>query len=397
MTVSVPVREATSRPGLEKQIATVLGVPVSIRNSEFRFLPSPRLVISDISAQNGVRLPELTIHFNWRDAMRTLQSATWILGEARVAPVKLNGQDAFALLQSVRRASDLTAAVSVIRFESVEFPDLAVMPGRYEGVIRRGVNQSDFNSVSLKRLDAAGQLDIEITPPSAKSGNAKFAMFATKWAAPAGPAITWSEATARGEFGADFLKVDSYSVGTTFANLNGAASLSNDGKRWELVGNLRGHDLSLEALAAYLAPEAAAPSSRPAPMRGTAKFDLKVEGNGADVAEALARASVRGPVSVASAALVGLNLGLVATHGKIDGAGGSTRFTDFDLEVAGSNGGLAIREIVGRAGSLRVLGAVNFDRNLAASGALRTEVASPRGVATSRILLSGTATALNFK
>lgn len=393
-----PLREAISPAGIESQLGRVLGVPVSVRQTELRYSPSPRLVVTDITVQSGFRLPELAVHFNWRDAMRGLQSATWVLGEARVAPTKLSGTEALAVLKSVRKASNLPVTVSVIRFESVEFPDLPLVPGQYEVVIRRGINQHEFNAVSLKRLDAQGQLDIEVTPPPAGGGNAHFALFATKWAAPVGPAIAWNEATARGEFGADLLKVDSFSVGAGFGNLNGAALLANEGRGWKLAGNLRGPDLNIEELVAFVGGAKGGDTQRvQSPMRGTARFDLAVASNGSTVGETLQRATASGPVTVAGATLLGVNLGLAATQGDLGGAGGVTRFTDLDLEVLASSAGLTIRNISGRAGSFRAYGGFTVDRDQALNGSLRTEVSSPRGVAGTQVRLGGKATAPTYQ
>jgi len=397
--ILVPVRAAISRSGVEAGLSRVLGVPVSVRSTELRYLPSPQLVVTDVTVQSGFRLPEVVIHFNWRDAVRGLQSANWVLGEAHVAPLKLGGQEALALLQAVRPASNLPAAVSVVRFGSVEFPDMALLPGRYEAVIRRGIDQREFNSVSLQRLDAEGQLDIEVTPPAAGGGNARFAMFATKWTAPFGPGNVWSEATAQGEFRGDAVKVDSYSVGTPFGNLNGAASLDNDGRGWKLEGNVRGPDLNVEQLLFFLAgTSATGDANRPqAPVRGTARFDLAAAGNGGTVVEALQRASVAGHARVDGAVVSGVNLGLAATQGDPGGTRSVTRFTNLEFDVVGTHRGLTIRNITGRAGNLKVSGAVDVDAGLGVSGLLRSEVSSPRGVASAQTRVTGTATAPSFQ
>jgi hypothetical protein len=394
-----PLRAAISPAGIEAQMSKVLGVPVSVRDTELRYSPSPRLVVTDIVAQGGFRLPELAIHFNWRDAIRGLQAASWVLGEARVAPMKLSGQEALALLQSVRRASDFPAAVSVIRFESVEFPGLVLLPGRYEAVIRRSIDQREFSSVALKRLDTDGQLDIEVTPPSGNGGSNRFALYATKWTAPAGPALVWNEATAQGEFRVDAVKVDSYSVGTRFGNLNGAAVMSSDGRGWTVAGNVRGPDLEVDELLLSLSAtqKTGEQSRQQAPIRGTARFDLAAAGNGSNLAEAMQRTSVSGHVKVDNAALTGVNLGLAATQRDPGGSRSTTRFTDLEFDVVGSNAGLAIRNIAGKAGSLRVSGAVNVDRTLTVSGALRSDVTSPRGVASANTRVGGTAATPTFQ
>lgn len=391
-----PLREAISPRGVEAQISEALGLPVSVRATELRLLPSPRLVISDLVGQRDLRLPEIAFDFNWRDAWRGLQSSNWVLGEARVAPVALTGEQALMLLESVRRASRVTAAVSTIRFESVAFPGLVVLPGRYEVVIRRGIGQRDFDAVGLKRLDGTGQVELEITPPAAGE-RAAFRLFASQWLAAAGPAVVWNEATAQGEFDASQLKVESFSVGARFGNLNGAALLAQESSGWRLTGKVRSPDVSVEELIRYLTGAASDAAAPPPPFRGTAKIELALSGFGDTAAEALQRTTAAGPVSVSGATLAGMNLGLAATQGGATGAGGLTRLTDLDLEARGSADGLAVRGLVGRSGSLRVLGGFTVDRQLELRGALRSEVASPRGTAAADIRLGGTVAAPTYR
>ena len=397
--VAGPLRAAISPAGIETRVSRALGMPVSVRETGLRLSPSPRLVVTDLIAQNGLRLPEIAVHFNWRDALRGLQTSTWVLGEARVAPVALTGQQALALLQSVRRASELSAAISTVRFESVTFSDLVLLPGHYEAVIRRGVSQREFEAINLKRLDAAGQMELEIKPSTASEGAAKVALFASPWRAAFGPAIAWSEATAQGEFNAERLKIDSFSVGSQFGNLTGAAVLAKEGRGWRLTGNVRSADVSLEALIRHLtAPRAAAEGAQsPTLFQGTARFDLALAGAAATVTETLRGATARGPVSVSGATLSGVNLGLAATQGGAPGAGGTTRLTDLELEALGSLDGLAISGIAGRAGSLRVHGGFTVDRELRLRGSLRSEVASPRGVSGAEVRLGGTVAAPTYQ
>ncbi len=100
-----PLRDAMSPHGVEAQVSQALGMPVSVRSTDLRLVPSPRLVISDLRGPGGLRLPEITVSFNWRDAVQALQTSSWVLGEASVAPVALSGEQALRLLQSIRRAN----------------------------------------------------------------------------------------------------------------------------------------------------------------------------------------------------------------------------------------------------------------------------------------------------
>jgi len=392
-----PIRAAISPAGVEAQVSKALGVPVSVAATELKLLPTPRLSINGMVAQSGWRLPEIALNFNWRDVLHGLQTSAWAVGEARVAAVELSGHDALALLQSVRAASQLPIAVSTIRFESVSFPDFVALPGRYEAVARRD-GKKNFGDVTLRRLDGGGQVDIEISPPAGPGTDAQFAFFATEWLAAIGPSMTWREATAQGEFRADRIKIDSYSLGAQFGNLNGAAILARDPQGWRLTGHVRSPDVSLEELTRRAAGLGGSEAElAKLPLRGTAKVNLELVGAGATLAQALAGAKASGPVSVSGATLNGLNLGLVATQGGIVGAGGNTRFNSLDFDLTASREGLAVRNVSGRAGGLRVFGGFSVDRKLQLDGSLRSEVASPRGVTATSIRIGGTATAPTYR
>jgi hypothetical protein len=393
-----PLRAAISPAGIGAHVGRALGVPVSVAETALRLSPSPRLIVSDMTVQSGFRLPEVAVHFNWRDVFRGVQTSTWVLGEARVAPLALTGEQALAVLQAVRGASRLPAAVTTIRFESITFTDLLLLPGRYEAVIRRDAGQGGFAAVNVKRLDGEGQMDLEVKPSAEPGGSAGFALFATRWAPPVGPAVTWSEATVQGEFRADLLRVDTFSVGARFGNVNGVATLSQSGNEWRLVGHARSPDLSVGELirsAAGLSETDAADERLP--LRGIAKIDLALAGKGATVAEVFQRATASGSGSLPGAVFSGLNLGLAATHGNPGTAGGVTRLTDLDFEVVASHDGVAVRSLAGKAGSLRVSGSFSVGVNSHLNGSLRPEVASPRGVASAQIQLGGTIAAPTYR
>jgi hypothetical protein len=193
------------------------------------------------------------------------------------------------------------------------------------------------------------------------------------------------------------LKIDSFSLGARFGNLNGAATLAWDGQAWKLSGTLRASDVSVENLVRDAAGLGDADTGATLPLRGAAKFELQVSGSGPTVAAALQRASATGPVSIAGATLVGVNLGAAASHGAAEGAGGTTRLSDLDGEVMATADGVTVRALAGKAGSLRVGGSIAVDRKLQVSGVLRPEVASPRGVAAAQVRVEGKLVAPKFR
>jgi hypothetical protein len=308
----------------------------------------------------------------------------------------LNGQQAMALLGSVRPASQLPQAVTTVRFESIALTDFDLLPGRYEAVVRRS-GQQEFATVVLKRLDVAGRVDLEITA-AGSDGLARFALFASKWPASVGPAMVWEEATAQGQFREDLLQVDSFSAGASFGNVNGAATLTKDASGWQLAGRMRSPDLNVGELIRYAARlnEVDGAESR-LPLRGIGKLELTLSGTGATVNEALRRASAFGSGSIPTATFGGLNLGVAATHGSPKSAGGQTRLGDLSFEAQLSRGGLIVRSLNGRAGSLRLSGGFTVDPALQVNGVLRPEVVSPRGATSAMIQVRGTIAAPTFR
>jgi hypothetical protein len=210
--------------------------------------------------------------------------------------------------------------------------------------------------------------------------------------------VPWREATAYGEFRSTELRVESFSIGARFGSLNGAALLAREAGGWRLTGGVRSADISVDELIRFLTvPAGEEAPAAPPPFRGTAKLNLTLAGSGATVADVLQRATVAGPVSVSGAAIAGMNFGLAATQGSATAAGGTTRLTDLDLEASGSADGLVVRSLLGRAGSLQVTGGLTVDRSLQLRGAIRAEVASPRGVARADVRLGGTVAAPTYQ
>jgi hypothetical protein len=395
--IVMPLRAATSPNGVASILSSALGVPVSVGDTSVQLTPSPRLTIRSVFVQGGYRLPEVSLLVNWSDAFRGLQTARWVFGEARVAPMEVNGDEAIALLGSVRAAGRLPAALTTLRFESIRFNDVAVLQGSYEAVLRRSTGQ-DVSTVSLRRVDAEGRIELEITPAAVTGANNRFALFASKWPASVGPQIVWDEATAQGEFRADRLLVESFSVGARFGNVNGNASLLKSGADWRLAGTARSVDLNVGELIRFAAGlnDADGAESR-LPLRGVGKVELVLAGTGASAAEALQRATATGSGAMPGATFGGLNLGLAASQGSAASAGGQTRLTDFAFDVQLSRGGLMARNLDGRAGSLRLTGGFSVDAALKLNGLLRPEVVSPRGTSSAAIQVGGTLGAPSFR
>jgi hypothetical protein len=388
--IAEPIKEALSPSGLSERLTVALGTPTTVRGAQMTWWPSPRLTVEGIDVVGRFSLPMATIYFNWRDAYAALRDAEWVLGEIRIAPLELNGTQAMALLQAVPSGDRLPRGLSTIRFESVSFAGVPFLPVAYEAVVRRGINKA-FNLVTLKPATGDANLEIEISAPQAVDQLASFKLYARGWQAPVGPRVAWSEAVAQGKFSAATLLLDSYSVGAPFGNMNGTGVLVADGNGWSLKGNLKGADVRVGSLIGFVGGKQTGEASKFSPFfEGTAKFDLAITGSGPTVAKALDSASVSGTVSVPASVLEGINLGLVATQHDVGGAGGSTRLAELEAQVFASSAGVAIRNIAGRAGNLKVGGGLNVTKDLSVNGSLSAAMATARGGASAVARLSGT-------
>ena len=125
-----PFREELSPSRIAERLSQATGQPVKIGSADFKFMPSPRFVISDVEVGTVWRSSSIALHFNWEDAWRALRGGGWIWGEATVGPMVIESAQAEFLLRTLPRLSTaLPTSISTIRFESVEFKGIRELPG----------------------------------------------------------------------------------------------------------------------------------------------------------------------------------------------------------------------------------------------------------------------------
>lgn len=393
----LPLRDDVSPAGIAARLTRGFGQPVRVAGTEFRFTPTPRLVVTGVDVGGAYRLGEVSLHFNWDDALRALRGGTWIWGEAAVAPLKLDATQGLALLKSLDAATAaIPPTISTIRFESIELTGVPLLPSKYEVVARRGPD-GRFAAASLSEIGIEGRMKLMmVARPDRDWGDVvEFQLDAENWALPVGLAARWGEVVATGRARANLIEVGSYSLSGAFGVVQGQMIGARD-VEWAITGTARAPNLDVESVLLHLKGGAAEERSKgqsAVPLHGTAVLSLVVAGRGETLSEAIAQSVVAGPLQVRWATLNGINLGYAATRGGASaGAGGGiTRFSELDASVTITRAGMTVSDIRGRAGAMATRGKIEVAQDLGLSGALRVDLGAQRVQAPLNVRVRGTA------
>ncbi len=393
----LPLREDVSAAGIATRLTQGLGQPVRVASADFRFTPTPRLVLQDVDVAGAYRLGEVSLHFNWEDAWRAVRGGNWIWGEAAVAPLKLDAAQGLALLHSLQAVGPaVPSTISTLRFESIEFVAVPLLPGRYEVVARRG-SDGRFGPVSLTEIGTEGRMRLTVSAKDDEDWGetVEFQLDASDWILPVGPAVRWSEVVANGRVRPDLVEVDSFSLGGAFGVVQGLMVAAHD-VQWAVTGVARAPNLDLESVLLHFTgkPAEARPKGLAAvPMHGTAVLKLLVAGRGDTLAQAIDQSIAAGPLQVRWATLNGVNLGYAATRGGASGGtgGGVTRFSELEASVTLARTGLTVTGIHGRAGAMATRGEIRVAPDLGLSGDLRVDLGAQRVQAPINVKVRGTA------
>jgi hypothetical protein len=368
-----PLRDETSAPRVAERLSSVLKRPVTVAESEFRFTPTPRLVIRGVNAAGQFGAGEVSLLINWKDLWAALRGGQWVWGEATIAPLTLTPAQALAVLRILPgSARELPSKISTIRFESIQITNNRLLPGQYEGLLRRG-EDGNFGPLTLKPLDGneGGTMRLLFTPAPPSEGRdvVDFNLEAERWALPVGPKVRWNEVRANGRIRENILEVSSYALAGFFGVTTGTLFAATD-VEWVITGIADATNIDIESVLQSLRPKSASAQEAPAtPLQGTATLNLAMVGRGATLDEAIGHTAFEGPFQVRWATLNGINLGLAATQGAT--AAGTTRFTEFEGVVAASANGVRFEETGGRAGALSARSDFTVASDLGLAGVVR--------------------------
>jgi len=390
-----PVRDQASASRVGERLTAAFKLPVKVAETEFRVLPSPRLILRGIDVGGEFGAEQVALLINWRDLWLALNGGQWVWGEATVAPTAMSAAQAIAAVKRVPGGTEgLPQTISTIRFESVQITGSRLFPGRYEAAMRRG-DDGRFGPLVLNELvadDSAMQL--QFRPSTGEPGAIDFSLEARQWAVPVGPRTRWSHVRASGSIRGNLLEVSNYALTGYFGITTGQLFVAGD-IEWVVTGTAEAGKVDVETVLESLRGQAqGSPAAQPAAMQGTAALNLVMLGRGATPEEAVARSAVAGPFTVRFAVLNGINLGLAATQGVA--ASGVTRFTEFGGTVIASASGVRFEETGGRAGAMVARSHFTVAPDASIAGVVRVELGGQRVQAPMTLRISGTAVQPRF-
>jgi hypothetical protein len=390
-----PIVDQFRREAIAARISSAVGMPVAIAKRDFSAWPNPGLILRGVDLGGRLKADEVSVQLSWEELVSAAKAGRFAVGEAVVGPMRLNAVQARELVAiAPRLASAAGFSVASVRFSSVEFDDLPLLPHQYRIVVRRAAGTAP-RSIEVTQASGEGSMQLRVAPSMDET--VQFELDAERWRAPVGPGVVWSTVSAGGRVLPQAVIVDSYTAAAPFGVFQGALVAASD-TAWSAAGTARSVSVDLEAVMRSLSGTAADDASAPkSPLLGTATVTFLGGGHGPSLSDALFSARLMGPVSVRFATLNGINLGLAATQGGAAATGGGlTRFTELSALVDAGDGGVVVRDISGRAGAMSTRGQVNVAPDLKLSGSVRVDLGAERVQAPITLRVSGTATAPRF-
>jgi hypothetical protein len=390
-----PVRDQASAARVGERLTGAFRVPVKVAETEFRFLPSPRLILRGVNVGGEFGAEQVSLLINWKDLWFALSGGQWAWGEATVAPTAMSPAQAIAAVKRVPGGTaGLPQTISTIRFESIQVPGSRLFPGRYEASMRRG-DDGRFGPLVLRELASDDRpMQLQFRPSTDEPGAIDFTLEAQRWAVPVGPRTRWDNVRANGSLRGNVLEVSSYTLSGFFGITTGTVFVAGD-VEWVVTGTAEAGKVDVETVLDSLSGQKpGSPEGRPAAMQGTAALNLVMLGRGATAEEAIASGAVAGPFTVRFAVLNGINLGLAATQGVA--ASGATRFTEFGGTVVASASGVRFEETGGRAGAMVARSNFTVAPDASIAGVVRVELGGQRIQAPMTLRISGTAVQPRF-
>ncbi len=371
-----PLRSEVSPARVAERLTSVFKRPVSVADTEFRFSPTPRMIIRGIGV-GDLKVEEASLLINWKDLWSAIRGGSWVWSEGTVAPMSMTTAQAAAVALALPLgASELPSKISTLRFESVRISDSRLMPDRYEGLLRRA-DDGKFGPLVLRQLDTEGSMKLTLRPVTA-DGRAvlDFRLDAERWNLPFGPKVRWNEVLATGRLDEKLIEIRTYTLAGFYGVVTGSIYAAGD-VEWVVTGTVGGTNLDVEAILQTLRTGASGGEGAPVtPLQGTATLDLAVAGRGPTLDDALAQAVIGGPFQVRWATLNGINLGLAATQGAM--AAGTTRFTEFNGVLGASLAGVRFENTGGRSGALGARGDFTVAPDMGLAGTVRVELGGQR-------------------
>jgi hypothetical protein len=400
-------RETLGAARISQRLSAGLHIAVRVQDTRFRTTPSPAIVLSGVDLGGQVRLEEVAVEFTAPSLWQAVMSGQRRWGDIVISPTSLSFDQASQLMTWLASVDHLVPdSVTRVRFAQIHFPGSGLLPDRYEAVARRESN-GQFNTVTLRRLDSPGSMQLLLTPDRS-GGPVAFQCDAADWQPPFTPRTPWSEVVASGHISAGAIDVDKFTLGSAFGAMEGQLLVRRQEHSvppWTASGQLSSVGIDVATVIQQVAgpsakgPAGAAPAAEPTPpMAGTAAIDAVLSGAGVTPEDALSRLIAGGEIKVRSASLNGINLGYAASRpsAHASGTGASTRFTQLETSFLAGENGVVFRKIHGLAGALSARGELAVTPSLALDGLLHVDLGGARIQAPLRVHVRGTLTHPEF-
>jgi len=389
---------AISPRQVERNLSTVFGQAVTVDSTELRLVPMPGLRIQGVRAGGAPVLPELALEVDLRQMLVGLAPGEpWSFGIVRVPSATLSLPHAAALLDGLHsRAAELPMFVATVVVEALQIEDAVLLPRRYRLESHR--IEGRFSRFDLSEVGSAGSMRLRIEPGAPGDGWSRFDLQARNWASPVGPAVVWDAVAANGQFAATAVVLETFQAQAFGGAVYGAAVAARD---VESVFALRASAARIDVglLLESLAAKGTERSGRSPMVVGVASAGIVAAGRGESLDLALQNGIALGPVTVERAMIDGVNLGFAAMHrgAAVNARGsGATRFSELSALLVADRAGVGVRDIEGRAGAMRVQGAVEMAPDHGLDGRLRVILGGVRGQAPLALSVRGTAAAPEF-
>ena len=386
-----PLREETSAARVSERLTAVFKRPVRVAETDFRFSPTPRLIVRTIDVGGQFKADEISLLINWKDLWSAIRGGNWVWSEALIAPMTITPAQAAYIVRTLPGgARELPSKISTIRFASVRIGDSRLFPDAFEGVLRR-TPDGTFGPLVLRPLDTDGSMQLSFRPGRLQDGreSIEFRLEADRWTPPFGPRVRWNEIQATGRIFDNVVEVSDFTLAGFFGMTSGTVYAATD-VEWAITGIAGASNIDVESVLQTLRPAAQVASGEgpPTAVQGTATMSLTLAGRGPSLDDAIARTAIAGPFQIRWATLNGINLGLAASQGAM--AAGTTRFTEFNGLMAASANGVRFEDTGGRAGAMAARGDFTVDPDLALAGGVRVELGTQRVQAPVSLRVRGT-------
>jgi len=371
----IPIRSFLNQA--EEIASQQLGVPVQIGSGHIRLLPTPRVVLRDITVGKASDLQ--FSHVAAVPSLDSLFSATKVLEiQIKEIQVKKSALDLVSALSNQKPASEQAASPVHIRQISIaalqlDWPDMKLP------VMQLSLNLNadhTLDSAQLKTQD--DKVSIEVTP-DAKTH--RITLRAEQYTLPVGMPILVDKASMQMLLKGQMLDIHQVDIAMYQGKINGSMRLMWD-KNWRLQGQLKVAKLSLQQPSRLVSPKVY--------LSGTLQSQGSFSASAKDAAKLADHLRADFKFAVNDGVLHGLDLVKIASLLTKQSNGGQTQFDEFTgaIRVVGKQYHLQDLKIA--SGLLAGTGQVKIKPDQSLDGTAEVELKNSASLVAIPLDISGT-------